>query len=119
MMIFVWKISQQLVSGYDMSFTSTASRTGRKVVVPPAVNTAPAAVRRARAGTLAVKGAQLFNSLPLTLRNSDHGDVLMFKNHLDIYLENVPDQPTISGLVRGAETNSLIHQIPFYENQAF
>ena len=66
-------------------------------------------VRQARAGSLAVKGAQLFNAMPASVRNSDHGDVLMFKNHLDIYLQNIPDQPTVSGLVRGAQTNSLLH----------
>ena len=71
-------------------------------------------MRNARAGTLAVKGAQLFNLLPESLRNSEHGDILMFKNHLDIFLDNIPDEPTIPGLVRAAETNSLLHQIPLY-----
>ena len=61
-----------------------------------------AAVRRARAGSLAVKGAQLFNLLPDQLRNSD--------------LANIPDEPTVSGLVRRADTNSLLNQIPIYES---
>ena len=52
-------------------------------------------MKNARAGSLAVKGAQLFNLLPESLRNSEHGDILMFKNHLDIFLENIPDEPTI------------------------
>ena len=55
-----------------------------------------------------------FNLLPVNLRNSEHGDVAMFKNHLDIYLANIPDQPTVSGLSRGATSNSLLHQIPVY-----
>ena len=76
---------------------------------------APASVRKARERTLAVKGVQLFNLLPTQLRNSEHGDVEMFKNHLDIYISNIPDQPTTSGLVRGAQTNSLLHQVPLYE----
>ena len=118
MIIFLWKISQQLVSGYDLSFTTKAARTGRKAVPPPVLSSAPTVVRNARAGTLAVKWSQLFNLMPLNLRNSDHGDILMFKNHLDIYLESIPDEPTGSGLIRGAVTNSLIHQIPLFENQA-
>ena len=73
---------------------------------------APESVKKARNGSLAVKGAQLFNLLPINLRNSDHGDVPMFKNHLDIFLADIPDQPTVSGLGRAAETNSLLHQIP-------
>ena len=80
------------------------------------LQSAPAAVRQARAGSLAVRGAQLFNAMPVTLRNSDHGDVLMFKNHLDIYLQNVPDQPTSAGSARGALTNSLLQQVPMYES---
>ena len=79
------------------------------------LHSAPATVRQARAGTLAVRGAQLFNAMPTSLRNSDHGDVLMFKNHLDIYLQNVPDQPTSAGSARGALTNSLLQQVPIYE----
>ena len=115
MIIFVWKISQGLVSGYTIPFTSCSNRTGRKAVPAPNPQSAAAAVRRARAGTLAVRGAQLFNALPASIRNNNHGDVLMFKNHLDLYLQEIPDQPTMAGLVRGAQTNSLLHQIPVYE----
>jgi hypothetical protein len=115
MIIFVWKISQELVSGYTLPFTSSSNRTGRKVVPAAVPQSAAPAVRQARAGTLAVRGAQLFNAMPVSIRNSDHGDVLMFKNHLDIYLQNIPDQPTVAGLVRGAQTNSLLHQVPLYE----
>ena len=115
MIIFIWKISQELVSGYNLPFTSTLNRTGRKVVPAAVPQSAAAVVKQARAGSLAVKGAQLFNAMPASIRNSDHGDVLMFKNHLDLYLQNIPDQPTVSGLVRGAQTNSLLHQVPMYE----
>ena len=107
MIIFVWKISQGFVSGYN--------RTGRKAILPHTAQSATATVKQARAGTLAVRGAKLFNAMPTSLRNSDHGDVLMFKNHLDIYLQNIPDQPTVAGLTRAAQSNSLIHQVPLYE----
>ena len=116
MIIFVWKISQEMVSGYNLSFTSSSDRTGRKVIPTAVLQSAPAAVRQARAGYLAVRGAQLFNTMPVTLRNSAHGDVLMFKNQLDIYLQNVPDQPTSAGSARGVLTNSLLQQVPMYES---
>ena len=115
MIIFVWKICQGLVSGYTLPFTSILNRTGRKAVPAAVPQSAAAVVKQARAGSLAVKGAQLFNAMPASIRNSEHGDVLMFKNHLDIFLQNIPDQPTVSGLVRGAQTNSLLHQVPLYE----
>ena len=116
MIIFVWKISQQMVSGYTIPFTTCCSRTGRKAVPAPVPQSARADVRQARAGTLAVRGVQLFNTMPASLRNSNHGDILMFKNHLDIYLQDIPDQPTIAGLGRGASSNSLLHQVPLYES---
>ena len=43
----------------------------------------------------------------------------MFKNHLDIFLSDIPDQPTVAGLVRGAASNSLLNQIPFIDTQFF
>ena len=110
--IFIWKISQGLVSGYNVPFTSRDSRTGRKAEPAAVLQTAPGLVKRAKLASLAVRGCQLFNLLPVNLRNSDHGDVPMFKNHLDILLSDIPDQPTVAGLVRGAINNSLLHQLP-------
>ena len=119
MIIFCWKITQGLVEGYDMEFSSRDSRTGRKAVPSNVSNAAVAPVKRAMNASLAVKGAKLFNCMPLTLRNSDHGDILMFKNHLDIYLENIPDEPTMPGLGRAASTNSLLDQVPLYETNLY
>ena len=75
---------------------------------------APAMVRRARESSLGFKGANIFNILPGHIRilNSEHVDT--FKTELDTFLSLVPDQPTIGGHPRAAETNSLLHQIPLY-----
>ena len=67
--------------------------------------------------SLAVKGVALFNATPANLRNRDHGDVAMFKYHLDHYLSNIPDQPSVSGLGRAATSISLSHNILLYENE--
>ena len=115
MIIFIWKISQGLVDGYDIPFTSISSRTGRKAVPASVCQNSPATVQRAREATLAVKGARLFNLMPLNIRNSDHGDILMFKNHLGIYLQDIPDEPTCAGMGRAAASNSLLHQVPLFE----
>ena len=58
MIIFIWKISQGLVSWYGIPFSSRSSRTGRKAKPNPVPQSVLAAVKNARAGTLAVKGAQ-------------------------------------------------------------
>ena len=107
------------MSGYDTKFTPSTDRTGRKALLLPVNKAAPAIVRKAREAPLGVRGVKFFNILPASLRNSDHGDIDMFKNHLDIYLQNIPDEPTVAGLVRGAETNSLLHQVPIYEVNNF
>ena len=113
--IFLWKISQGLVSGYDVDFISTGTRRGRMIAPKPVIRTAPLPVRKAREQSLSVRGAKVFNLLPENLRsmNTDHVDT--FKNHLDTFLSSVPDQPTVTGLGRAALTNSLLDQLPqFY-----
>ena len=114
--IFLWKISQGMVSGYTVDF-SYSGRRGRSVIPKPVVRSAPSMVRTARERTLGVRGAAIFNLLPEQLRsmNSDHIDV--FKNHLDVLLTSVPDQPTVTGLGRAALTNSLLDQLPSFYNQ--
>ena len=116
MIIFLWKICQGLVSGYSLQISSDGSRRGRKFIPKPIVKSAPSLVRNARERSLAVKGAQLFNLLPESLRGLKSLHVDLFKNHLDVFLSNIPDQPTVTGLCRGAETNSLKHQLPLFYN---
>ena len=113
LIIFVWKIAMGLVKGYDMDFIYSPRR-GWSAVPKPIPTTAPACVRRAREATLAVKGAALFNLCPRGMRDmaSDHQD--RFKQNLDAWLLEIPDQPTIPGCQRAAESNSLIHQVPLH-----
>ena len=44
------------------------------------------------------------------------GDFALFKNHLDIFLSRVPDQPTIPGMARAAMSNSSLNQVPLVPN---
>ena len=105
-----------MVSGYSMDF-SYMGRRGRYAVPKQVVRAAPSLVRNARERSLGVRGANLFNLLPEQLRsmNTDHID--LFKNHLDVFLSSIPDQPTMTGLGRGAESNSLLHQLPIFYTQ--
>ena len=77
---------------------------------------APSKVKKARERSLGVHGAHLFNLLPKRLRNEDSGDFELFKNHLDIFLAMVPDQPTTTGMARAALSNSLLDQVPLVQN---
>ena len=101
-----------MVLGYDIPFNYN-NRTGRWAIPAPiTVNGVPSNVRKAKENSLRVKGCRLFNLLPPVLRNANHGDILMFKNNLDHFLSSIPDQPTMPGLIRAADTNSLLHQVP-------
>ena len=60
-------------------------------------------MQQARERSLGVHGPRLFNMLPKSFP--------LFKNHLDIFLAMVPDQPTTSGLARPAASNSLLDQV--------
>ena len=108
---FLWKISQGLVEGYNISWQWNPRR-GRMAIpnnIPPS---APSQVKKARERSLGVHGARLFNILPVNLRNENSGDFALFKNHLDIYLTTIPDQPTTQGLSKAAASNSLLDQVP-------
>ena len=101
-----------LIEGYSMDFSQSNNRRGRECSVKTVVNTSPASVKRARENSLAVKGAKMFNMLPSHIRNVTSEKVDVFKSKLDSFLKMVPDEPTISGEGRSAESNCLLHQIP-------
>ena len=108
---FLWKLNQGLIDGYSINWQWN-DRRGRLAIphsIPPSAHST---VKKARERSLGVHGARLFNILPAHLRNEDSGDFELFKNHLDIFLSTVPDQPTTPGLVRAAGTNSLLDQVP-------
>ena len=112
MILFLWKISQGLLKGYSVDFTSEGGRRGRVALPQGVVQSSPAMVRRARESSLGVKGAKMFNLLPPMIRYLNAVDV--FKTALDNFLTQIPDQPTVAGLGRAAESNCLLQQIPLF-----
>ena len=93
------------VSGYDVQFQNSERR-GRYVIPKNVPRLAPAHVRRIRESSLVVKEAQLFNILPIEIRNSEVTTLESIKYLLGQFLYSVPDQPTVSGFGRAAETKS-------------
>ena len=108
---FLWKLSQGLIEDYQIKW-QWSDRRGRTALPNKVPLNVPARVKQARARSLGVHGTLLFNILPINLRNENSGDFALFKNHLDIFLSSVPDQPTTPGLYRAAGSNSLLDQIP-------
>ena len=114
MVIFLWKVSQVMVHGYNVDYTSVRGRRGRTALPRDVVKSSSSLVRKAREASIGVKGAKIFNLLPASIRNMDVKNVDLFKKDLDSFLSQVPDQPTIAGYGRSAETNSLLHQLPMF-----
>ena len=58
------------------------------------------------------KVGRLFNSIPASIRNLTGVTTDTFKNHLDLWLKTVPDQPRIGKYSRwvAAESNNIQHQ---------
>ena len=104
MCLLIWKISMRLISGYKLEFKGEGTRRGRECEVAEIVG--------ARENSLSVKGAKMFNLLPAHIRNINGQKVDQFKRKLDAFLQLIPDQPTLPGEGRAAETNCLLHQIP-------
>ena len=83
-------------------------------------NKAPEAIKKLRRNSFFYRGPQLYNLLPEELRqmefivNPGKMHVEKFKEKLDKYLSTIPDQPAAPGLKCSAETNSLVHQVPYY-----
>ena len=109
--IFLWKVAQGLVQGYQATF-NTSPRRGREMQVSPMVNRGPASLRNAKEASLKVRGAQLFNVIPRALRDIATGTAEQFKLELDTWLSTIPDQPTIPSRQRAAGSNSLLDQVP-------
>ena len=83
------------------------------MAIPNAIpSTSPTKVNQARERSLGVLVARIFNLFPSNLRNENSGDFALFKNHLEIFLSTVPDQPSTPGLSRAAVSNSLLEQVP-------
>ena len=49
--------------------------------------------------SLGVRGSKIFNVLPENIINMNSEYVDLFKNHLDVFLSSIPDNPALSDRV--------------------
>ena len=113
-LIYTWKVMEGLVPNPGLSWSPADTRRGRVCEVPHLQG--PPAVRALRCQSFQVSGAKLWNCLPTNLRNKSCKQE-DFKELLDSFLTEVPDEPRASGCVPGAcdphtgrATNTLLHQ---------
>ena len=115
--LYCWKIVENIVPNCGIGINSAEEkRTGRKCTVRKLIG--PQKVKTLRDSSFQCAGPRLFNSLPKEIRNLTKIPVEDFKEHLDNYLFQVPDEPKVSGLLpscltsEARPTNSLVHWIP-------
>ena len=115
--IYIYKIIENLAPNLSVNkiITKYSDRRGRECIIPTISNSqCPAVVKNAREASLPIRGAKLFNMLPVHLRNITGVKVESFKRRLDKYLATIPDEPTVDGYygMRAANSNSLLDVIP-------
>ena len=115
MIIYIWKILEGHVPNFGISINYHIRR-GRLCVIPTVKQSAPARIKTIRYASFAIKGPQLFNTMPEHIRNMKGCSTLEFKKALDSFLENVPDEPRIPGHQKfcRADSNSLVDMIAAY-----
>ena len=119
--IYTWKVLEGLVPncgietvGDKNSPEEETDRLGRRCKVPKTKS-----LRKSqREQSFQVGGPKLFNSLPSSVRNITKCSIEDFKEKLDNFLTNIPDEPKIGGLIPGASdqltagpSNSIPDQI--------
>ena len=112
--IYTWKILEGLVHNCGLKLT-TNERRGREAHIPNLKG--KASIKRLREQSFQVKGPKLINTLPPSLRKITRVSVDEFKHHLDKYLEGIPDEPIMEGLIpaacdqfSAAPSNSIVDQ---------
>ena len=117
--IYTWKALDGLVPdcGISMKYDHE-SRNGRVCAVPSIATKASERIKTLREQSLQVHGPKLFNCLPSKIRNLSKCGIETFKEELDLYLANIPDQPYIGNLIptstsqcTGRPSNSLVDQV--------
>ena len=98
--LYTWKVIQGLVPNPGLTWSPADCRRGRLCEVP-SLQGSPA-VRTLRNQSFQSSGPRLWNSLPKNIRNKTRCSQEEFKEMLDLFLSEVPDEPRASSCVPGA-----------------
>ena len=105
-MILVWKVyNGEMPNTTNMSFIDS-HRSGPRAVVPKYSYEAQRANLTLFEGSFAVKGAQLWNTLPQHVKESP--TLFQFKTSLGKFLSTIPDTPPVSGYPPQNGNNSIL-----------
>ena len=107
------EILEELVTNCTFNLITTywSDRQGRKCRVP--LPKGQGKIKTLREQTLAIRGPNLFNSLPSSIRNLSGVSLDRFKNNLDEFLLQIPDYPILPGYRDpfGGSSNSIKERV--------
>ena len=108
--MYVWKMINHMVP--NIGIETKTGRLGRKCRVRGIYPQATNRIKTICSASLRVRGCQLFNELPMDIRELKDVDTNVFKKRLDAFLATVPDEPTFPGYTsRRAASNTLLDQL--------
>ena len=112
--IYVWKILENYAPNCGIQLAQLNERLGRKCKIPSIRPNTRTAIQTLRENSFQINGARLFNCLPKHVRTIQFNQE-DFKEALDKYLSEVPDEPRIGSLLptaidqlTGKQSNSLL-----------
>ena len=114
--IYTWKVVQGLVPNPGIVEAKANEYLGRRCCLPKLNHRTRMSIPTLKNHSFQTNGPVLFNSLPKAIRNMKKCTE-EFKEELDIYLQKVPDQPKIDGLIpwgqdlEGKPSNSIQFQL--------
>ena len=115
MIIYAWKILEGISPNCGL-ISQTSERRGRELKIPAIRG--KGRIQTLREASFQVHGARLFNSMPKSIRELTKISVDQFKYKLDVYLQSIPDEPSLHGYVpsvcnqlSGIPSNSLVDHV--------
>ena len=96
---YIWKSLNGMVPSLGLTWDG---RDGNRITYPKVIGK-PGHARTLQRFSIKWEGVRLFNSIPIYLRKWT-GTKETFKNMLDKFLENIPDQPEVDGYKPGGKT---------------
>lgn len=107
--IYIWKIINGLVPNTTGLTCTENARRGCLCDIPDYKSIPNKKIQHLRDNRFKVRGARLFNTLTIELRNKKNCSAESFKGQLDNFLSSVPDQPILPGYMNQYGSNSLIY----------
>ena len=101
--IYIWKSLNGLVPSFGLVWADTDGRSGTRHIYPKIIGP-EGHFKTLQRDSIHWEGVRIYNSLHDSVKNFK-GTKEGFKNLLDSYLEQIPDQPEYPGMLPGGKKN--------------